>query len=382
MRFIFLSLFLFSSVASADLSQSIHLNGLAKTESSLSADNDDPMAIAAVRFLRALEKTLQTRYRYNLTLPEANLPILRLVAPTNPSPEAFDASVLTQIFKTFANDMNEVRAALDAIPRDGDIALELDLSQIWFDMDSNKARQAHESLFQAMRRNPNDEPMVVRFDRADLHWLRAYTHLLSAFSDLLVAFDPEIPYQTVHDSLVTLNELNNSTGEQHFMDVQYGDWVDRIALIYGAINKQPDKQFTKRARQHLLKTVESNKELWRLIELETDDNREWIPNPQQTSTIPLQIPAETGAAWQAVLQDFEMVLKGKKLIPHWRLASNAGINLAKLMDDMPEVDLVTWAQGSALTPFMEQGSRISNGNWRAFNRLVSGRGMLFSVFLN
>ena len=94
------------------------------------------------------------------------------------------------------------------------------------------------------------------------------------------------------------------------------------------------------------------------------------------------MPPGTGKRWQAVLTDAEKSLKGEVLIPHWRFGAEAGINLKKMFDDPPAVDLITWIQGEGFLPYAEKGPQVSMASWNDFASFVQGDAMLFAVFLN
>ena len=94
------------------------------------------------------------------------------------------------------------------------------------------------------------------------------------------------------------------------------------------------------------------------------------------------MPATDEGWWQAVLADAEAVLKGEALIPHWRFGAEAGINVKKMFDNPPAIDLVTWIQGEGLLPYAEKGPQMSAASWQDFESLVQGDSMLFAVFLN
>ncbi len=76
------------------------------------------------------------------------------------------------------------------------------------------------------------------------------------------------------------------------------------------------------------------------------------------------------------------MLQGDRLIPHWRFGAEAGINLRKLFENPPAIDLVTFIQGEGLLPYAEKGPRMSMDAWNDFERLVSGDAVLFALFLN
>ena len=75
-----------------------------------------------------------------------------------------------------------------------------------------------------------------------------------------------------------------------------------------------------------------------------------------------------------------MVLE--QLIPHWRLGSNAGINLEKVLLDPPEVDLIGIFQGYSLAPYAETGRLISTESLERFDQLTQGNSPIFAILLN
>ena len=83
-----------------------------------------------------------------------------------------------------------------------------------------------------------------------------------------------------------------------------------------------------------------------------------------------------------MLDDAEALLRGDKLIPHWRLRTGAGINLHRLLDDPPPVDIAEWVHGAGLVPYAEAGERIGTDSLRAFRQLVGGDALLFMFIVN
>ncbi len=91
------------------------------------------------------------------------------------------------------------------------------------------------------------------------------------------------------------------------------------------------------------------------IEAETDNDREWIPSPKQTCVFPqLQVTAAMVAEWRRFLSEAEDILLGKKLIPHYFLGKDEGINLRRVFLEPREFDLVLWIHGSAAVPYLER----------------------------
>ena len=106
------------------------------------------------------------------------------------------------------------------------------------------------------------------------------------------------------------------------------------------------------------------------------------PEQEQLSALPIPFPTDTGARWQAVLADAEALLNGDLLIPHWRLGDGAGVNLAKLFQDPPLVNIIGMVQGVTLLPYMEHGRLIDGTSLMMFSDLMQGDAGLYMVVLN
>lgn len=136
---------------------------------------------------------------------------------------------------------------------------------------------------------------------------------------------------------------------------------------------QPDRM--KEARQHLLQMISLSRENWRRIKAETDNKVEWLPGPQQTSLMEnLRVTEDRVQGWNIFLDEFEAVLNGTRLIPHWRIATKGrGINLKRLFDEPSNLDLVLLMQGSAALPYLEDGETVQTSTLdTVFNLMGSG----------
>jgi hypothetical protein len=389
-----LALALAISPATAEtLSQEIARTGLAPTEARLAAlpapTGEELFALAGLRFLGGVEAALQLRWQTGIRADWSELPILRLPIPENPAPRAFAPADFTALLTGLDADMEAARAALDQLG-DQPFALEIRLSDLWFDINASGTRDQGEDLASVagltlgggrIMAVPVSDPVVV-FDNADAAWLSAYTHFLSGFTSVALAYDPEPAIQRVLDASEGIYALWGDTPPPNAFDMMFGRQVDRVAMVLFALSNTPDKALAADAHAHFLSMITENRRFWALVEAETDDNREWVPNERQSSGLGIILPPETGARWQAVLADAEKLLNGDILIPHWRFGGEAGINLKKMFENPPPIDLVTFIQGEGLLPYAEKGPRMTLNAWNDFERLVSGDAALFAVFLN
>lgn len=368
-------------------------NAIAAYEALAEPTPSEQLGLAAARFLHGIERTLQMRYRANAAMDEIGLPVLRLPIPPNPDPEPFEPALVADIFREVAGQMERTRHDLGAIPDDADVTLEIDIAALWFDVNENASREPGEGLFEvagALLDGPgpgdNTQPpqtLIVRFDRADIAWLAAYTHLLSGISELVLAFDPTDVIADVWETSAAFEELRGpARPARRYLSQDDEYFADLIAIFYGAVNRVPDAERTRAARAHFLGMVAENREFWARVAEETDDDAEWIPNDDQHAALGFALPKGIGETWKRVLGDAEAVLNGELLVGHWRMGGTGGVNVAKLMQDPPAVDIVTWFQGQGLLPYLENGPLIESRNLRMFERMVGGNTILFMVLLN
>ncbi len=380
-----------------DYSAMIATNGLTATETAMAALADpspsDRFALGGVRFLRAIETALQTRYDTgmsgNLTMM-ADMPILRLPIPENPNPAPFDPALVEQMFLAVATDLDGAIATLDTISDSDAVSVRINTGDIWFDINTNSKRDIGESLSDVagfvlnggFGGTPGD--VTINFDTSDAAWLSAYAHLLSGVSETVLAFSPTDTIARILDATAQMHALAPVRPDpDSYVDMtQFGDWADLAAIVVGALEQQPDVTRSRAAHAHFLSMIADNRTFWARVAVETDNDAEWIPNKKQVSALPIPFPTDTGPRWQAVLADAEALLNGDLLIPHWRIGQEAGVNLAKLFQDPPVVDIVGMIQGVTLLPYMEQGRLIDGTNLMMFEQLFQGDAGLYMVVLN
>lgn len=388
--------------AQATLAETVVLDtsqSLATLEASYSARADrspaEDLALASVVFLQSVERSLQTRYQSNAGVGPSlfDIPVLRLPFEPNPEPAPFEAGVIVEIFRDFDADMGRVREILaDTVVGAEDI-VEIDISAIWFDVNSNGARDRYEGALDVAgamlvvglrNQGQTDLPKLpVHFDAADAEWLLAYTHMLSAFSQIVLAFDPTEVITEVLESAEAMERVKGPIPPMEFSYLRGEEgFIDTFAIVYGALNRPPDKDRIAEAHAHLLQMVQRNRGFWQLVAQETDNSLEWIPNRNQDAALGFDLPADTQERWLAVLSDAEAVLKGDLLVAHWRTVPGGGVNVAKMVLDPPAVDIVTWIQGSGLVPYMEEGELVSGESFRSFSAMFQGDALLFMVLLN
>ena len=286
----------------------------------------------------------------------SELPILRLPIPENPAARPFQAADFITLLTTLDAQMEGSRTALAQLG-DRPFALEIAMSDLWFDINMNSTRDEGEdvtsvasiTLAGAGRITTVDVTApTVRFDTADAAWLSAYTNFLSGFANVALAYDPAPAIQRVIDSSDQIYAFWGTTPPTNALDMMFGRQSDRVAMALHALAQTPDASLTRKAHAQFLAMITENRRFWALVTAETDNDSEWVPNDRQVSALGIIMPPGTAARWQAVLADAEKLLTGDLLIPHWRFGAEAGINLRKLFENPVPINLITFIQGEGL----------------------------------
>jgi hypothetical protein len=138
---------------------------------------------------------------------------------------------------------------------------------------------------------------------------------------------------------------------------------------------------------------------WERTLAEKDDRNEWIPNPEQTGVLGVAVPREVLTGWSKVLDEIELLLEGKKLIPYWREYSESifgfamgaggeipeqgkGLNLRQMFYEPQEFDLILWLQGTGVESFLEEGPLSTPEAWNRLTQVFEGQFFGFALWFN
>lgn len=120
---------------------------------------------------------------------------------------------------------------------------------------------------------------------------------------------------------------------------------------------------------------------WRRILAETDSHREWIPSPTQTGGLPgMRVTEERVSGWMSVLDQFDAVIAGRQLLPHWRF--DKGVNLRRFLLEPRPFDLVLLIQGTGAMPYLEDGPQVDMGALQGIMSVFGGDFMRYFVYFN
>lgn len=361
-------------------------------------------AQGVVQFLSALEHLGQDQYRYGSWGGRIrSLPIFRFPVPNNPQPETVTYEQVRQMLIDFQNRLLEAEAELARVDVNTEIKLPLNLLTIRLDLDGNGVATEKESfatiLSSINRQRPGAQTpdFRVKLDAGDVPWLRGYCHFLCGVCDMVLAYDQQrmfdlagqwiyprhVPSQPVVGEPLDLEETDT--------DRQFLDAIAAVHLASFPV-KEPLRMAS--ARQHFLAMIRTSRESWSFILAETDNDREWVPNPKQTGILQMPVSQEQIDSWHGVLTEMEAVLEGTKLIPYWRDYTRVfgpsrsipeegrGVNLKKLFEEPKDFDLILFLQGHGALPFVERGKLSGPNTWENLTRTFEGRFFGFAIWFN
>jgi len=383
-----------SAPASSDarpFAEILSTDGLAAADAALAARTQSPetaFQLGGVRFLRAFEVILQTRYAsYHGDVPF--LPGMRTPLPANPKAK-FDPAFLETALTGALTRLAGAEAALAPAVK-GEFATSLPLDAVWLDIDKDGRRADWESL-QALLSDMgaaadwDQFDGTIRFDTADAEWLTAYVHMLAGMSELVLSLDPTPAIRTVYEGRTRLEQAGAiGAATPLFSD---DEWIDQAAAVLLTLEGKPDAARTRKALDHFRQMIAHNRKFWPEMMAETDNDHEWLPNPSQASPFGVTITDDVAASWQGVLSEIDDMLAGRKLVPYWRTpgggggGAEVGINMRKLLTDPGDMNLVLLIQGAAIAPYLETGPLVTMDAWNRFTAMTQSDGLLVALLLN
>ncbi len=367
-------------------------------------DESAIFALGTVQFLQAIENLGQAWYRYGLNSDFASdlgIPFLRLSVAENPPPERVRYSDIKAVFRQMIRDLNQAEQTLAQINQ-ADVAFLFHFNKIYFDANQNGLKDEQEdlwSIYQNFNRMaatfgqqseveiPPD--IVLRFDKGDAHWLRGYAHLLMAMLEAILAYDHKLLFESTAQLFFPRPATPHSILENNGVVIDDSFWsldeniMDAIAFVHILLRIPLSKpRRMKSALKHAEAVNVQARQMWEYILAEEDNNLEWIPNPNQQSVIPVNVDKEMIEAWLGFVDEMDSVWAGEKLIPHWRLSEDQGINLRKVFLKPRTFDLILWIQGSAATPYIEQGELVDEDIFDQLVNVFGGNFVGFALWFN
>lgn len=376
-------------------------SALAALETAAPGDPAAAYAAGAGEFFTALEILAGGLHRHGFESPQSfMLPLMRLPVPDNPDPEPLTYGQFRAILVAFRDRLEKSAATLGSVPADADIGMVIDLTRLGIDLNEDGQIAPDESAAAIMASlsrgggvpDAAAPALTFRFDRADGYWLQGYAEFLMAQADFWLAHDfkntfdgsfhmlfprAKLPLQ---DTLVPLDGGMN--GGILTSEWRLADFISLVHLINWQVVEPERRQA---ARRHLMEMIRLSREDWKAIRAETDNDHEWLPGPQQKGASPLtglEVGEQQVQAWLAALDMAEDLLKGRTLLPHFRIADK-GINMKRFFDEPKTFDLVLSITGPAIAPYLERGKILTSEEFNQIQRQFGGAGFLtFALWFN
>jgi hypothetical protein len=353
------------------------------------ANADVAIGLGIIRFTRAVETLSQGLYRYGMRSPQSFLmPIVRLPVPENPNPTPITYEDFRGLISGFVSDLGKAEQTLAGVT--GEVKFVLDLKKVRYDANGDGTIGDDERLVTVLERVTGfpeaqmPATLTFAFDRGDAIWLQGYSNVLMAFGEFVLAHDWK---ESFDNSFFHFFPAMKSPFREALAPPTSGSMYSEGAPIADFISffhirwtvAEPERM--KASLTHMKKVISLSRDCWMAIEAENDNDREWLPNAKQTSPFAsVGVNAERIAAWRAVLDEADLILDGKKLVPHWRF--NQGFNLRKVFEEPRPFDIVLWITGPAALPYLENGPVTSSEDWNAMTRAFDGSFGLFAIWVN
>ncbi len=375
------------------------------------ADGVSRFGLGVTQFLQAIESLGQSQYRFGLLGNRRRaIPFMRLPIPENDKPEQISYDQARAMIQDFVAGLGKAEKTLAGV-KSTDVRLPLKIGQIRLDLDGDGVGTDEESVWNILNSlgsggrpaeaDATVNQLVIAFDDGDVLWLRGYCHVMSALGEIVLAYDWKDQFErTAHlfyPSVHSPYDFLQAEGTGPFNGFNSQNILDVIALIHTVDYECIEPERMKVALGHLESVISLSRESWKLINAETDNDREWLPNPRQTAALgEMRVTQQNLLGWQAFLDEADAILQGKKLLPFWRGIEGGamffdgdfpehpelGINVRKVFLEPARLDLVLWLQGTGLQPFLEKGERTDAGAWRRIINAFDGNFFLFMVWFN
>ncbi|ESX22421.1 hypothetical protein [Mesorhizobium sp. LSJC264A00] len=377
---------------------------LTTLESAAKGDPASAYAAGAGEFFTALEILAGGLHRHGFESPQSfMLPLMRLPIPDNPDPEPLTYEQFRAILVAFRDRLETSAATLGSVPADADIGMVVDLTHAGIDLNEDGAIAPDESMAAIMASLSRGgissdgaaSSLTFRFDRADGFWLQGYAEFLMAQADFWLAHDFRTMFDGSFHMLFPRAKLPlqdilvppaGDMGSSIFSsEWRIADFISMVHLVNWSVVEPERRQA---ARRHLLEIIRLSREDWKAIRAETDNDREWLPGPQQKGENPLtglEVGEEQVEAWLATLTMAEDLLEGRKLLPHFRITAGTGqgINMKRFFEEPKPFDLVLSITGPAIAPYLESGEIVTSGEFDQIQRQFGGGGFLtFALWFN
>lgn len=366
---------------------------------------DACFGLGLIDLIGAGEGLAQGLYRYGATVPDMGAAALFLGFDVdrggniaNPEPEPVTYAQLRDLLDNFVTGLDQARTSFEkAGSSDEDFVILIDPLKVRLDLDGDGTAEEAETLAALLgdfidlpqARTKGDKTLAlntsVGFDRADAFWLAGYTQVTASPVDFLLAHDFSDFFTAVGHRIFPRAGLpmqDYEPGWALMMDRESDAFfADMIAALHMVRFPVEDPDRLRGVLTRMQAVTELSRRNWDAIMVETDDNRELVPSPSQTSIAPgHEVTADVVDAWMATLLTVDEILAGELLVPHWRFKQ--GFDLKAYFETATETDLVMLFTGQGIMPFLRDGPVADADSFAAGNAVFGDNWPNFIVWFN
>jgi hypothetical protein len=381
-------------------------------EACYAQDSEACFAQGMLQMVLAYEGLAQDLYRYGATTPGSPAAAMLLgigaglgSAPTNPNPEQLSYEALRTVLQDFLTDVDMARIGFETAGVAGDYVIKIDPLKVRIDFDGNGEADENETLGVILGEftdipapdgpppggknktgtTPPQVDMTIGFDRSDAIWFAGYMQVTAAPVDLVLAHDFSEFFDAYLHRVFPNSGLpmqDYSQGSTLFMDPDSDAFIaDIVAAFHTADFPVTDSERLAGVLARLQSITTMSRQNWELILAETDDDRELVPSPSQTSLVPdSPVTQETVDAWMATLDTVDLILAGDLLVPHWRFKK--GFDLKAYFETATETDLVMLLTGQGALPYIKAGPIADANSFAAANRVFGTDWINYAFWFN
>ncbi|MEL6437064.1 MAG: hypothetical protein AAFP99_09730 [Pseudomonadota bacterium] len=372
---------------------------LRELETRASSDNTYRHAYGTALFFGGVENFTRDLIRHGyLSGHERALGRSALPLFSNPMPEPLTYDGLRAILERFETNIENARAVLAEVDQDEPIKITLDLTDVRLQLTENApgplptvSDLLEQQQITPPRTDDENEPEPITeftFDNADAIWLEGYSNVILAQLDFALAHDFEKQFDEGFHLLFPKSGLPlQDTLAQYDVSRSRGfeseQLFDLIGLIHLADFPLQDADRRRNVIRHMGEVTRLSRANWDAILAETDNDREWLPGPQQPGVHPLsglEVNQEMVDGWMDMLDLADAVLAGETLIQHIRFnlrypnnEAKVGFNVRAFLESDANFDPVLLLTGHDAVPFMEEGNVLNTNEWRDMRNLFGRR---------
>lgn len=400
-----------SSDRLADALYSGTLSDLASTAATAcdAGEGDACFTLGIEAVIDAFESLAQSLYRHGAVVPDSSALGLLLGAgvpsapSANPDAEPLTYALLREHLDAFTATLDNAATYMKLAGEGSAFVIPIEPLRVRIDLNGDGERGEDETLGTLLEHagagfdipepsskatskgQPSAVSLVIGFDNADAYWFAGYSNITALPFDFVLAHDFTDFYDAFLHRVFPRAGLpmgDLPRGGSLVMDEETDAYfADVIAAIHTASFPVVDKARLAGVLQRASTITGLSRQNWEAILAETDDNKELVPSPSQTSLVPDQtVTEDVVEAWHDTLDQLDKIIAGDLLLPHWRFTK--GINLKTYFETAERTDAVLLFTGHDVLPFLADGPIADAESFREMNRVMGDDWPLFAIWFN